>query len=49
MPVSQIQAALDATYAKQVDNEMGSARYAFLFKPGIYGTAANPLQIKVGY
>ncbi len=49
MPVSQIQATLDATHARQVDNEMGTERYAYLFKPGTYGTAENPLQIKVGY
>ncbi|GAA3430885.1 adenylyl cyclase [Kutzneria kofuensis] len=49
MPVSQIQAALDAANATQVDNEMGTQRYAFLFKPGTYGTATQPLQIKVGY
>jgi hypothetical protein len=49
MPVAQIQATLDATYAKQVDNEMGTERYAYLFKPGTYGTATQPLQIKVGY
>jgi hypothetical protein len=49
MPVSQIQAALDATHAEQVDNEMGTNRYAYLFKPGTYGTAEQPLQIKVGY
>ncbi|MDF2091256.1 adenylyl cyclase [Knoellia sp. 3-2P3] len=49
MPVAQIQAELDKAWAKQVDNEMGSARYAFLFKPGTYGTEANPLQVKVGY
>ncbi|WP_306210171.1 adenylyl cyclase [Actinoplanes sp. RD1] len=49
MPVEQIQATLDATHAKQVDNEMGTARYAYLFKPGTYGTADKPLQIKVGY
>ena len=49
MPVAQIQATLDATYAKQVDNEMGADRYAYLFKPGTYGTAEHPLQIKVGY
>ncbi|MEV0900861.1 glycosyl hydrolase family 28-related protein [Actinoplanes sp. NPDC049802] len=49
MPVSDIQATLDATYTKQVDNEMGTARYAYLFKPGTYGTAEKPLQIKVGY
>ena len=49
MPVGQIQAALDAAAVKQVDNEMGTDRYAFLFKPGTYGTDAHPLQIKVGY
>ncbi|UQN08950.1 glycoside hydrolase family 55 protein [Deinococcus sp. QL22] len=49
MPVAKIQAILDETYAKQVDNEMGSERYAYLFRPGTYGTAEQPLQIKVGY
>jgi hypothetical protein len=49
MPVSTIQATLDAAYAQQVDNEMGTARYAFLFKPGTYGTDTQPLQVKVGY
>jgi hypothetical protein len=49
MPVEQIQATLDATHAAQVDNEMGTQRYAFLFEPGTYGTAEHPLQIKVGY
>ena len=49
MPVSQIQARLDAIYAQQVDNEMGTNRYAILFKPGVYGSATQPLQIKVGY
>jgi hypothetical protein len=49
MPVGQIQAALDAAHAAQVDAEMGTNRYAFLFKPGTYGSAEQPLQIKVGY
>ncbi|MDQ7905409.1 adenylyl cyclase [Phytohabitans sp. ZYX-F-186] len=49
MPVGQIQAALDATHAAQVGSEMGTNRYTFLFKPGTYGTAEQPLQIKVGY
>jgi hypothetical protein len=49
MPVSQIQATLDATHALQVDNEMGTNRFSYFFKPGTYGTAAQPLQIKVGY
>jgi hypothetical protein len=49
MPVSEIQATLDAAHAAQVNNEMGTNRYAFLFKPGTYGTTDHPLQIKVGY
>jgi hypothetical protein len=49
MPVTQIQATLDAAHAAQVDNEMGTNRHAYLFKPGTYGTADQPLQIKVGY
>jgi hypothetical protein len=49
MPTSEIQAAADAVYAQQVDNEMGSQRYALLFEPGTYGSAAAPLIIKVGY
>ncbi|MGY1607937.1 glycosyl hydrolase family 28-related protein [Geodermatophilus sp. SYSU D00700] len=48
-PVSEIQATLDATWERQRDNEMGSERYAYLFRPGTYGTDEQPLQIKVGY
>lgn len=48
-PVSQIQATLDTLYKAQVDNEMGEARHAFYFLPGTYGTADEPLQVKVGY
>ena len=49
MPTSQIQAAVDGIYNQQVDNEMGSQRYALLFKPGVYGSATQPLIVKVGY
>src|SRR5436190_910824 len=49
MPVSQIQATVDAIHARQVNAEMGTDRYALLFKPGVYGSAAQPLQMKVGY
>lgn len=49
MPVSQIQATVDAIHAQQVNDEMGANRYALLFKPGVYGTATEPLQMKVGY
>jgi hypothetical protein len=49
MPVGEIQATVDAIHAQQVDDEMGANRYTLLFKPGVYGTASEPLQMKVGY
>ncbi len=49
MSVAQIQASADAVYTQQVDNEMGTARYTLLFKPGTYGTPQAPLMLKVGY
>jgi hypothetical protein len=49
MPTAQIQATVDAIHARQVDNEMGTERYALLFRPGSYGSDAEPLQLKVGY
>lgn len=49
MTVGEIQAAVDAVAAQQVDNEMGTQRYSLLFKPGTYGSAAQPLIIQVGY
>jgi hypothetical protein len=49
MPVSEIQTTIDAIHAQQVDAEMSTNRYALLFKPGVYGSAAQPLQLKVGY
>ena len=49
MPQSQIQAAVDAIATQQVPNQFGPERYALLFKPGTYGSAANPLNFQVGY
>ena len=49
MTTAQIQAAADAVYAQQVNDEMGPNRYALLFMPGTYGSDLNPLFIKVGY
>ncbi len=49
MPTSEIQAAFDAIHARQVDNEMGPARYGLYFMPGTYGTDEEPLQVQVGY
>lgn len=49
MAQSDIQAKVDAIYAQQADNEMGTARYALLFEPGTYGSQDDPLDIPVGY
>jgi len=49
MPVSQIKATADAVAAQQVPNQFGTQRYALLFEPGTYGSAADPLNLQVGY
>jgi len=49
MPQSQIQQTVDAIAAQQVPNQFGTQRYSLLFKPGTYGTAADPLNFQVGY
>ena len=49
MPTSEIQATVDAVAAQQRSNQFGTQRDALLFKPGTYGTAADPLNLEVGY
>jgi hypothetical protein len=49
MPQGQIQAAVNAVAAQQVNNEFGTQRYALLFAPGTYGSSVNPLNFQVGY
>ena len=49
MPVADIRAKADQVWQQQVDAEMSEERWSLLFLPGTYGTAAEPLQIKVGY
>jgi hypothetical protein len=48
-PQSTIQATVDAVATTQVSNQFGTQRYAFLFEPGTYGSATNPLIFQVGY
>jgi hypothetical protein len=43
MPQSQIQSTVDAIGTQQANNEFGPQRYALLFRPGTYGSKANPL------
>jgi hypothetical protein len=49
MSQAAVQADVNAVYAQQVDNEMGTTRYALLFEPGTYGSGTSPLDIPVGY
>src|SRR3954453_20323048 len=49
MPQAEIQATVDAVHARQVSDQFGTGRFALLFKPGTYGSAAQPLRFSVGY
>src|SRR5919201_5804925 len=49
MSTSQIKAVVDGIANQQVSNEFGTQRYALLFKPGVYGSQADPLNFQVGY
>jgi hypothetical protein len=46
---ASIAAEANAIAATQDTNQFGTARYAFLFEPGTYGSAAAPLDFQVGY
>ena len=43
-----IQADINAVYAQQADNDMGTTRYALMFEPGTYGSQTTPLNVSVG-
>src|SRR5215472_14602233 len=49
MPISQIQATVDAIAKQQVPNQFGTQRYALLFMPGTYGPTGSPLTFQVGF
>jgi hypothetical protein len=49
MSTSEIKSAVDAIAAQQLSNQFGTQRYALLFMPGSYGSAAAPLNFQVGY
>src|SRR6516165_4143173 len=49
MPQSEIQATVDSVAEQQVANQFGPQRFALLFEPGTYGSAAAPLIFQVGY
>jgi hypothetical protein len=49
MPQSHIQARVNSIASQQAGNQFGTQRYALLFEPGTYGSAADPLFLQVGY
>ncbi len=49
MSTAEIQAKVDAIADQQVSNQFGIQRYALLFKPGTYGSTADPLNFQVGF
>ena len=49
MSPSLIQAKVNSIASQQVANQFGNQRYALLFEPGTYGSAADPLFLQVGY
>jgi hypothetical protein len=49
MPQGRIQAKVNSIARQQAYNQFGAQRYALLFEPGTYGTAAHPLYLQVGY
>jgi hypothetical protein len=49
MSQSQIQSIVDGISSQQISSQFGTGRYAVLFMPGTYGSAASPLNFQVGY
>jgi hypothetical protein len=49
MSTSEIKAVVDGIANQQISSQFGAQRYAVLFKPGTYGSAAEPLNFQVGY
>ena len=49
MSQNSIQARVNSIASQQAGNQFGTQRYALLFEPGTYGSAADPLFLQVGY
>jgi hypothetical protein len=49
MPQSDIQDRVNSIASQQAGSQFGTRRYALLFEPGRYGSAADPLFLQVGY
>jgi hypothetical protein len=49
MSTTEIKAIVDGIANQQISSQFGTQRYAVLFLPGTYGSAAEPLNFQVGY
>lgn len=49
LSTAQIQGLFDDIFNKQVNDEMGTNRFSIYFRPGVYGTASEPLMLQIGY
>jgi hypothetical protein len=49
MSTTEIKAIVDGIANQQISSQFGTQRYAVLFRPGTYGSAAEPLNFQVGY
>ena len=49
MPLRHIESVVNSIARQQAGNQFGPQRYALLFKPGTYGSAAKPLYLQIGY
>ena len=48
-PQRSIQSRVNSIASAPAGNQFGTQRYALLFEPGTYGSAADPLFLQVGY
>ncbi len=48
-PQSRIQARVNWIARQQAGSQFGTRRFALLFEPGTYGSAADPLFLQIGY
>jgi hypothetical protein len=49
MSQASIQSSLNTIANEQASNQFGTQRFALLFEPGTYGSAATPLDVTLGY
>ena len=49
MSVATIHSIVDPIDTAQIPSQFGDGRYEILFKPGVYGSSTDPLNLQIGY